>query len=218
MDISTLSEENLEIISNIFLFSGVGTKSINHILSSPQCKITQYNKGTVIFSPKKFERCIAVVLEGSILVSKENDNHRLIMSELNCGDIFGAATLFNDYSYYTTTLTAKTHVITIYFGQELVRSLLHNNPLAAENYLRYLSHRIRFLSSKIDILTAGGARKKLYDWLCKKADGKNSVTLDISLSELSDMLSIGRASLYRALDELTADGLINRKGKIIQLN
>ena len=81
MDITTLDDKKLALIKDIFLFEGMDTDFVNSILRSPQCKTANYNKGAVIFSPENFERCIAVVLDGSILVSKKKqpapaDNER----------------------------------------------------------------------------------------------------------------------------------------------
>ena len=44
-----------------------------------------------------------------------------------------------------------------------------------------------------------------------------NVALEISYSALSDMLDIGRASLYRALDKFVADGCIIRDGNNITI-
>jgi len=48
---------------------------------------------------------------------------------------------------------------------------------------------------------------------------KTEVCLEDSLSSLSELLDVGRASLYRAFDRLTADGYLIKEGrKIILLN
>jgi DNA-binding IclR family transcriptional regulator len=46
---------------------------------------------------------------------------------------------------------------------------------------------------------------------------KDTIELDASLSSLSDLLDIGRASLYRAFDTLIADGYIEKNGRTIHL-
>ena len=48
-------------------------------------------------------------------------------------------------------------------------------------------------------------------------DGTGTVTLPVSISELSRVLSLGRTSLYAAFDELTENGQIERTGKQIRI-
>lgn len=43
------------------------------------------------------------------------------------------------------------------------------------------------------------------------------MTLTESVTSLSDLLNLGRASLYRAFDRLTADGWLIRNGKRLRL-
>ena len=57
------------------------------------------------------------------------------------------------------------------------------------------------------------AERRLALWLI--SEESNTVTLPASLSAFSDMLDIGRASLYRALDKLEGEGLIRREGRKI---
>ena len=64
-------------------------------------------------------------------------------------------------------------------------------------------------------MTAGSAERRVALFLF--SFGKDTVELDASLSSLSDLLNIGRASLYRALDTLIADGYIQKEGRTIHL-
>jgi CRP-like cAMP-binding protein len=78
-----------------------------------------------------------------------------------------------------------------------------------------LAGRVRFLNRKIQCFTAGSAERRLALWLLSEEE--EVITLPSSLTTLSDMLDIGRASLYRALDKLENSGLISREGRNIAL-
>jgi CRP-like cAMP-binding protein len=81
-----------------------------------------------------------------------------------------------------------------------------------QNYLRYLSGRIRFLSARLQALAAGGAEGKLSRYLLENAaEG----ALVCPATELAQRLGISRASLYRAFQALEDAGLIQRRGKTI---
>ena len=83
-----------------------------------------------------------------------------------------------------------------------------------ENYLRYLAQRIRFLSAKVDALSAGTGGKKLSDFLIR-GSGESGVVKVRSMTELASSLGIARASLYRELDKLSEAGIIEKSGKTI---
>lgn len=83
------------------------------------------------------------------------------------------------------------------------------------NYLSFLSDRIDYLNKKITYITAGSAERKLATFFASFE--KAEFELPVSFSSLSDMLDIGRASLYRALDKLVSDGCIERDGNDIKI-
>ena len=89
------------------------------------------------------------------------------------------------------------------------------------NYVRFLSDRIRFLNSKIATFTADSAKSKLMRYLVSQAELQNNpegnVVLPVSCQKLAESLNIGRASLYRAFEQLENDGLIRRSGKAVAL-
>ena len=158
--------------------------------------------------PRHFQRSLGVVLEGRIQVNKGP----LIMSVLGPGELFGAAALFNDRPDYATTLTARTPCRVLLLPQELVEELMGRFPEVCRSYVAYLSERIRFLSGKIDALTAGSAERKVAQYLLSRLDGEWA-ELDCSATGLAQRLGVSRASLYRALDALEARGAVHRAGK-----
>ena len=84
------------------------------------------------------------------------------------------------------------------------------------SYIAFLSQRIRFLNRKIDSFTAPSAREALLRHLLEiHRDGAAEITG--GYSQLARTLNIGRASLYRALDALEAEGCIRRDGKCITI-
>ena len=88
-----------------------------------------------------------------------------------------------------------------------------------ENYLAFLSQRIRFLNKKIAGFTQSGAEGKLARYLLEVAasQGKDSLLLPTSIQNIAKILNLGRASLYRALDTLSDLGYIVREGKTVRL-
>lgn len=208
-----VTQQERELLAGIFLLDGLEGAELDQILAHPQCTRAQAAKGEVIYSPHAFQRSLGVILSGSAQVTRDE----LIVSILEAGDLFGAAALFNQAPDYVTTLTARTDCTMLLLPQSLVSDLMARSPRLTENYIRYLSGRIRFLSDKIQELIAGSAEEKLEQYLLSRAEG-NAVHLDCSLTGLAKRLNMSRASLYRAFDALEAGGALCRRGREIVLS
>ncbi len=209
--VKLLTSAQRDRLEETFLFRGE-TAAADAALADPRCLRERADRGSVIYAPHAFRRCLGVVLEGRVQV----DKGELIMSVLRQGDLFGAAALFNDREDYATTLTARTPCELLFLPQPLVEELMSRFPGVGRNYVAYLSERICFLSGKIEALTAGSAERKLAR--CLLACGEDGwAELDCSATGLARRLGVSRASLYRAFDALTAAGAIRREGKRVAL-
>lgn len=166
-------------------------------------------KGDEVYGPKRFRRCLGVVLRGRVQVRRES----LLMATLSPGDVFGAAALFTGGGDYPVTLTALTRCETLLIPEESVRRLLRECGPFAEDYAAYLSGRIRFLSQRLDAVSNPSAEGKLAR--CLLAVDGDSLTLPAAA--LCRRLGVGRATLYRAFETLEDAGAIAREGKTIRI-
>ena len=211
-------KNELALLADTFLFRGMSQQAILELLTQTGACRRKVRKGEEIYTPTRYERSIGILLSGSVLVTKAGgDGPPLVVSMLGRGELLGAAALFNDEPEYATTLTARADCTLVMFTQEQVSALLKDYPLLAGNYIRYLSGRIRFLGNKIDSLIAGGGEQKLSQYLLTNMDEAGRVQLSCSLTELAERLHMGRASLYRAFDRLTREGMLLRKGRQITI-
>lgn len=212
MRLETLSGAERALAADSFLFRGVPEAELERCLGDGRCTRARVSRGTVIYDPHAFRRCLGLLLSGRVLVSKED----MIISVLGRGELFGAAALFNSETDYATTLTARSDCDLLFLPQDLVEELLERCPAAARNYIVYLSGRIRFLNAKIEGLIAGSAQRKLSRYLLGRAEG-GVVELDCPATGLAKRLHVSRASLYRAFDALEAAGAVEKKGKTVHI-
>lgn len=175
-----------------------------------QSELLTVDKGAVVYGPRRFRRCLGVVLRGRVQVRRES----LLMATLSAGDVFGAAALFTGSGDYPTTLTALTHCEALLIPQEGVRRLLRECPPFAEDYAVYLSGRIQFLSQRLEAVSNPSAEGKLARYLLTNG-GDGAVTL--SATALCQRLGVGRATLYRAFEALEEAGAIARDGKTTRI-
>lgn len=195
----------------LFLFEGLSQTEKDRCWTIDGGEEAAFDKGAVIYSSEHAKRALALVLEGSIRVL----HGRVVMNELHAGDVFGAAALFGENNPYPTTVLAHTRCRVLFLPQATVSTWMAAVPRVGENYIRFLSDRIRFLNRRLATLTAGHTDGKLWRYLLAHRDENGVVKLSGGISELARALNMGRSSLYRGLDALTADGKIERRGKEI---
>lgn len=168
-------------------------------------------RGETVYDRRRFQRCLGILLDGKLQVRKD----ALLVSTLQEGDVFGAAALFNEGADYPTTLTALADCCVLLIPQELIRKLVCTCGAFAEDYVTYLSDRIRFLSTRLDAVSADSGESKLARYLLAADDG-NGVTT--TATQLCQRIGVGRATLYRAFEALEEEGAIVREGKTIRMN
>ena len=200
----SLSRSEISLLTAGPLFRGVSEELLQALAGTEGASLVRFDSG-VVYSPRHFRRSLGVVLSGQLQVTKG----ALAVSVLGPGDLFGAAALYSDEPEFASTVTAKGPSRCLMLEQPLVDRLLTEHSQIRENYLRYLTGRIRFLSGRLQALAQPGVEGKLARYLL--ANGGSSC----SATELCQRLGVSRASLYRAFAALEDSGLIVRKGKTI---
>lgn len=163
--------------------------------------LTSVSAGHPLYTPQQFQRCLGILLSGSLRVTKDT----LAVSLLEPGDLFGAAALYSDAPDYTATLTGRKDGRALLIRQDHLDQLMDTFPLLRENYLRYLTGRIRFLNGRLHSLAAGDGEGKLARYLLSDQCASSS-----SAADLARRLGVSRATLYRAFHALEGRGLIRR--------
>ena len=180
-------------------------------------EVCLYAKGERIWSDAAdYRRALGLVLDGTAQVMKE----RMLLSVHRQGDYFGLVTLYAPVGYYATEIAALTPCRVLFLGRDAVDGILRAYPQAALQLIAYLSERVYYLNARLDTVIAGSAARRLECHLRAGAvmDGEGRLVCPVpSRTALAKTLGMGRASLYRALDELTRQGLIEKEGNDIVL-
>ena len=198
---------------SLFLFTGLTEREKDICRRMALTQEKTYGKGEVIYSRDGAQKALALVQSGHVRVMQG----RVVMNDLLTGDVFGVAALFGSDEEYSSTVVAETECKILFIPQETVVRWMATVPRVAENYVRFLSDRIRFLNLRLSTLTAGQADGKLWRYLMDHIDENGVVTVSEGMSELAERLDMGRSSLYRSLDALTALGRIRRERRKIYI-
>lgn len=175
----------------------------------------RFSRGETICDPATAERALGIVLEGraeAVAPTRE----RAVLAAFGPGDTFGAAALFGGEGY-VSRIRAVTGCTVLLLPEALLRQWFARCPRMAVNYIAFLSDRVRFLNGKIAIFTQDSAQHRLYRWLRANCDEAGHLPEKLSMTKLAATLSMGRTSLYRAMEELEEAKLIVRDGKRIEV-
>ena len=203
-------------ISKLFLFDTVDFKEINNKYDIVDHAIeVEYIPGTIIQSAESPPLGIGIVIGGSATIYADSKPYSPMLRILPQGSEFGVASLFSN-GYHTTCVIANEDCTVCYISKRMLEMLFEHEPQVSLNYIKFLSGRVTFLNKKLSTYTKNSAEEKLAYYLFESepdADGNISV----NYSQLAEILNIGRASLYRSLDKLSLNGLIERTSKSIKI-
>ncbi len=205
--------EHRAILSHPF-FEAIDEENATRIFASHGASVMCFAEGAVIHSPKTDEKKLGLVLAGSATVTTKDPSKATLLRMLGRGDLFGCANLFIEEPY-VSVIRAVGDCRVFFLPESGVRALLESDRTFLYHYLAFLSGRVCYLNRKIGYLTAGPAERRLALYL--SSFETEHIKLPISLSSLSELLDVGRASLYRAFDRLVADGYIQKDGRRITI-
>ncbi|MBR7081766.1 MAG: Crp/Fnr family transcriptional regulator [Oscillospiraceae bacterium] len=196
-------------IKELFLFKDLSADEVSRITARLPAQ-REFRRGELIFAPGEFTNAVGVFLRGKG-VARTGGVFKNTFAE---GSAFGAAAVFGAGETYISDIVAKTDCTVQFIPEAALREMIRAYPVCAENYIAFLSDRIRYLNRKIGQFT-GGASARLYRYLADNADGEGRVAAG-NMSALARLTGMGRTSLYRALGELESAGAVTREnGKII---
>ena len=205
----TMLQKSLDALKNADIFSSVDEKQLKKLTES-FTDMVSFKKGETVFGKEK--KAVGVIVKGSAQVEKNG----LILSRLKANDIFGTVTLYNETKDFVNNIVALTDCTVIFISPDGIDFLIESSPDFSKEYIRYLSKRIYFLNSRINSFGESSTKEKLLSFVRSNAvDGEFSLAAGVTT--LSRALNISRASIYRAFEELEAEGKITKDGKAVKI-
>jgi CRP-like cAMP-binding protein len=178
--------------------------------------VEHFEKDQVIFDRTDTVRALGIILYGECVVTKESETCRMPMSVLRQTDLFGAASLFQDADAYVARVTASESTWVMLICEDALRDMMQKDFRVTENYLRYLTARIRFLSGRLDGFLPQSVEGRVLNFI--KTNAENGLyESEWSVGSLAETLRVSRTTLYRAMDKLVSEGKIERHGRAFRL-
>ena len=205
-------------LSQTFVFNDVTESELSILLKEISPEIKQFPHGTVIYSPSAFESKVGFIYGGECTVERIKSNGvNLPLNKLTKFDSFGILAVFSCEDSYPTQIVAKKDSTVIFISQKDVLYLVKKHPQVSLNLLNFMSNRISFLNKKISTFSSDTVEKKFASFLFNEYKKQNCQELTLNISKIATSINAGRASLYRAIDSLVENKIIEFKNKKINI-
>lgn len=202
-------------LKDIFLFKGLSDEEKDSIISSLS-KATDFAPNEVIYSDSDFRLAIGILLKGKAYATANNGG-KVYMNNFECGTCFGVAAIFGNEKEYVSTIIAKTKAQVLFITENELKEIFLKYPQTALNYIGFLSNKIRFLNTRLKVISSSDTENVVLNYLNTVTDDNGYAQIPNNMSLLARMLGIGRASLYRSLDTLESCGKIIRENNYIKV-
>ena len=196
-------------IGDLFLLNGLSEE--NKEAAKRQATVRNFTKDEIIYDHSRFERALGLFLEGKGVAMTAGAEKK----SFGEGDVFGAAALYGAGDTYISRIVAKTNCTVAFLPEESVRELIREDPVCAENYIKFLSDRIRYLNGKIAHFTCGDAQERVERYIRDNSD--DGILRVKNMAEAARLVGLSRSQFYAALEKLEKEKIIRKDGKKIIL-
>ena len=201
------------------LFAGKDKNEINNILSHTEYKISGFKKNEFIFRRDQPTIYIGIIIKGSIEVQKTLASGNVIsVFHKNKGGVFGGAVAFLNKIYPCDIYAKETSEILLLHKQSIYETLC-KDAIIASNILGLCADSAFQFERKIELFSYSSIKKKIAFSLLYDMESYNNDVIHLPYSKKSwaEYLNVSRPSLCRELKNLSDDGIIDIKNKIITI-
>lgn len=206
-----------DFLSHTFLFSELEPSLLDNIISDTSPEVYDYSRGSVIYSPSEYEKRVGFVLDGVCEVRHtRSDDTVVCINTLSKYDSFGILAVFSSKEFPSEVYARKNSSI-LFFTEDAINRLIERYPQISKNIISFCADRIDFLNRKIITFSGQRVEERLASYLISK-QAQHGLFFDFNRKKAAEAINAGRASVYRALDEMTRCGIISIDSKKIYIN
>lgn len=204
-----------EFLSQQFLFRDLSKTEIKKCLDIIHPRVEQFSRGELIYSKDFKGKIIGFVVEGKCEVFRMCENKVVSLNILERNASFGITSLFSSDTDFPTQIKALSKATVLFLDSADVYSLIEECHKVSFNIMKFLTDRIRFLNDRIATFSSQNVEQKLANYILSEYNRLKSTELPFNCKKGAEAISVGRASLYRAIDALVKDECIIFESKKI---
>jgi len=202
--------EQFPILQKVSLFETASADHVTHSFGEQDYTVCHFSDGETVYSSDTKNIRVGVLLFGEAEIYTKGSGTHVLLKTAKAGEIFGIANLYAGDTAFPTVIRAKGKLQILFFSGEAFRRFIETDAEVLSFYLAFLSKKIVYLNRKIATFTAGSAEHRLALFLLENhTDGIFAPSY--SMATLANLLGLGRASLYRAIERLTELSLLEHR-------
>ncbi|GAU78867.1 Crp/Fnr family transcriptional regulator [Fusibacter sp. 3D3] len=210
----------MSIMRQICLFDGLTDDEFRACIEVITLNIRAYEKGDLIDGIFEQKNAIGIVIEGKINAMKYLISGKtMLLRSFSKKDIFGAGGVFKEKDAKLSFMEVMSHSKIVLISEEDLFRLFEQKKVL-KNYLIFTNSKLHYLNQKIDVISQSSSKDRLLIYIYEQwliSNKQMLFQIPMSKSKLSEYLGICRASLYRTLDDLKKEGVLEIEGKNIKL-
>ena len=178
----------------------------------------KYRKDTQVYCEGNNSNHIFYIIRGEVkIVKNREDGKEFIIDIFREQRFFGFTSFIQNIPHNESAVTTKKTILIKITKEEFLK-LVKQNPQLAINFLDILSENLDGVKSHLFHLVYSSVRKKTADILLQlNTINNNDGTVEISRSNLANLIGIANESLIRALTELKEDEIIEIDRSFIKI-
>lgn len=194
------------------LFKNKSLEELEKLISSINYRIINLERNETIFDAFSLTDNIGLVLSGDLTVEKILPSGKLIvLFHKTCGEIFGEVAVFSNAKEYPCNVMALNKCSVVLFSRDELFKLLTLDKDILSNFLFLISNKAYHLNAKVESFSLTSVKQRIAHSLIRDFDAiedSQIIKLPFSKKVWSDNLNVSRASLYRELNSLCEDCVI----------
>ena len=207
-------KNNLEIIGNSVLFSGIATEDIEAILKCLQAQTRTYEKNELLLQSGSRMKRFGMILRGSVLIQKPDfEGNTVILTQVTSGELFGEAFACGSVPAGVDILVQEpTEILWLDYQKILspCSCACTFHRMLMSNLVQLLARRNVFLTGRIEHLSKRTLREKVLSYLSEQAmlQGSHTFCIPFNRQEFADYLAADRSALSAVLSKLRQEGVL----------
>ncbi len=205
----------ITILRKTKLFNGIDESDILSMLPCLQAKNKTYGKGEYIFRQGEKPDCIAILLEGKLLIQQDDYwGNRSIISDVNAGEMFGEAFAAPDSEAIFNDVVAVEESTVLFLNLKKMLTVCSSacrfHSMVIQNLYLAISQTNRKLMQKLGHISKRTTREKLISYLSyeSKKQDKTAFEIPFNRQQLADFLSVDRSAMSNELCKMRDEGMI----------
>lgn len=202
------------------LFKGLTPYEIGVIIRNSNHKVRKYSKGDIIASQGETLHFLTIVVRGSVVGEMMDYEGKVLRVEhIKAPNTVATVFLFGENNRLPVSVVAQEKTSVLMISRQGLLELFSKNTAALQNFLDIMANRAQFLTKQMKILGLSTIKGKIAHFLLDQTKKHNSLELKLShtQAELAEMFGVTRPSLARTLREMNNEGLIQTKGKEVNI-